>query len=52
MEVTLPFANVRGIKSKIGCPQGMQWSVWSFIQCLSEVMTRVQAKMPGLSYLC
>ena len=49
MEIALPFKTVDGINNKLGCAQGLQASVWSFITALSDSMTRVQALLPNLS---
>ena len=43
MEISLGFKTVKGIFNKIGCPQGMKASCFSFTCALGEVMTRVQA---------
>ena len=50
MEVNLGFKTVTGIQNLLGCPQGLKASCYAFTCALGEVMTRVQAKLPMLSY--
>jgi len=51
LNVQLPFTIVTGIKSNLGCPQGMKISAFAFCTILWSVMEKVIEQTPDCDWL-